>query len=222
MKPYYRDPRGVVIYHANSSEILEKMKDGSISLIVTDPPYNAINRKTGGLRMIDKGSADTLPVDVKRTASEMIRVVSGSVYIWCSDEQYTDWSNALRDGGLTTRKCAWWKTNPSPMNGQYLWLSSLELCVFDRKPKAAFNLRCAHPVWKGPVDKASAHPTPKPVWLIEQLVKASSQPGDIVLDPYMGGGSTLVSCILNGRRGIGVEIDERYCEIAAKRLQSTL
>jgi DNA modification methylase len=62
------------------------------------------------------------------------------------------------------------------------------------------------------------HPTEKPVMLLRQLIEASSLHGDVVLDPFLGSGSTVVAARTEGRRAVGIEIEERYCEIAAKRL----
>jgi len=63
------------------------------------------------------------------------------------------------------------------------------------------------------------HPTEKPVALMRLLIESSSLPGEIVLDPFAGVGSTLVAAVVTGRRAIGIEIDERYAEIAAERLR---
>jgi DNA modification methylase len=63
------------------------------------------------------------------------------------------------------------------------------------------------------------HPTEKPVALLRRLVEASSLFGDLVLDPFAGSGSTLVAALVEGRRAVGVEISEHYCEIAAERLR---
>ena len=217
MEPYYDDGQ-ITIYHGDCRDVLPTLEPGSIDLVLTDPPYNAINRTTGGLRLIDKGGADAHPVDVAAVATQLIRVTAGSIYVWCSDEQYTDWTMAFKDAGLTTRICAWWKSDPSPMNGEHLWLSALELCVFARKSGAPFNLHCEHPVWKGPVARDIDHPTPKPEWLMRRLILASSQPGGVVLDAYMGSGTTLRAAKDLGRRAIGIELEERYCEVIAKRL----
>ena len=72
------------------------------------------------------------------------------------------------------------------------------------------------------IPKASDHPTPKPVALAEHFIKLHSQPGDLVLDCFMGGGSTLVAARNLGRRAIGIELDERFCEMAVDRLETRL
>jgi DNA modification methylase len=190
VQPYYQDSH-VTLYHGDCRDVLPHV--GKAALVLTDPPYNAINRATAGLRTIDKGGADSTPVDVLGSAP-LLSAIAPSVYVWCSDEQYTDWTMAFKGAGSTTRICAWWKTNPSPMNGQHLWLSALELCVFARRRGAVFNGHCQHPVWRGPIAKRNGHPTPKPNWLMR---------------------------IQLARRAVGVEIDERYCEIAAQSLRET-
>jgi hypothetical protein len=63
------------------------------------------------------------------------------------------------------------------------------------------------------------HLTPKPVPLLRELIESSSCPGDLLLDPFAGAGSTLVAAVIEGRRAIGIEIEERYCEIAARRVE---
>lgn len=221
MKPYY-DQDEIQIYLADCRDVLPLIEPGAADLVLTDPPYNAINRASGGLRSFDKGDADALPVDVAEIAPMLVRAASGSIYVWCSDEQYTDWTQAFKDAGLTTRICAWWKSNPSPMNGQYLWLSALELCVFARKTGAYFGLHCEHPVWKGPIARKTDHPTPKPEWLMRTLIEASSPVNGLVVDPYMGSGTTLVAAKELGRRAIGIELSEAYCEIAVRRLQQAV
>ena len=67
-------------------------------------------------------------------------------------------------------------------------------------------------------DKSSGHPTPKPHQLALWLVRCVSSVGEVVLDPFMGSGTTLVAAKLEGRKAIGIELEEEYCEIAAKRL----
>lgn len=215
MKPYYQDSH-VTIYHGDAHESVPLV--GSVAAVITDPPYNAINR-SAGLRRYDKGTADSAPIDIPRLADVFVGAATGSFYVFCSDEQYTTWTMAFKERGLSTRICAWTKTNPAPVLGELMWLSAMELCVFARKSKATFNEFCARPVWEGPSETREMpdHPTPKPIWLMQRLVLASTNEGDVVLDPFAGSGTTLRAAKDLGRKAIGIELEEKYCEIAAER-----
>lgn len=213
MRPYYEDS-AVTIFHARCEDVLPGLRADAL---VTDPPYNAINRETGGLRAINKGGADSLPVDIANMVGPLSSTGAATFYVWCSQEQLSEWLRGFQGIGLTTRTGVWWKTNPSPMNGEHLWLSALEVCAFARRSGAVFNRHCEAPVWRGPAAEDTGHPTPKPVWLMQALIAASTAPGALVLDPYMGGGTTLVAAKDLGRRAIGIDVNEAYCEIAARR-----
>jgi site-specific DNA-methyltransferase (adenine-specific) len=213
--PYY-EADGITIYHGDCRDILPTLKP--VDLVVTDPPYNVVNRADQGLRSLTRGTADSTLVDCEWLGATLAAQTVGSVYVWCASEQLSTLRCALVDAGMSTRTCVWHKTNPSPMNGEVMWLSALEVCVFARHPKATFTLHCQPPIWTGPTEPRTDHPTAKPEWLFKRLILASSKPGDVVLDSYMGSGTSLVTAKLLGRRAIGVELEERYCEIAAKRL----
>jgi site-specific DNA-methyltransferase (adenine-specific) len=209
------------LHHGDCLEVMKTLPDNSIDCVITDPPYNAINRKTNGLRVIDKGVADSSPVDVRGLVGELVRLCSGSFYVFCSDEQYTEMILAFKLAGCATRKSAWHKTNPSPMNGQRMWLSALELCVYAKKAGATFNVHCQHPVWRQPVVSKQVHPTQKPTALMREQLLASTNPGDTILDPFMGSGSTGVAALLENRNFIGIEKDETYFNIAKNRIETT-
>ncbi len=124
--------------------------------------------------------------------------------------------------GMTTRLGVWEKTNPSPMNGDRLWLSAIEVCVFARKAKAYFSEFCKSSVWRGPTEDKPLHPTQKPLWLFRHLVNASCPVSGSVIDFCMGSGTTLRAAKDLGRKAIGIEREERYCEIAANRLRQEI
>lgn len=213
MTPYYTD-EAVTLYCARWEDVTLPACD----LVLTDPPYNRINRATGGLRTIDKGVADSEAVDVVALVAALEATSARTVYGWCSSEQLSEWWDALQSHGFTTRTGVWHKSNPSPMNGESLWLSAVEVCAFGRRPGATFTRHCEAAVWRGPLAEPNGHPTPKPVWLMQTLIQASSNPGDIVLDLFAGGGATLYAAKQLNRRAVGVEMNERYCEIIARRL----
>jgi len=213
--PYFED-ESVQIYHGDCRELLPLIP--KVDLVLTDPPYNEVNRKTQGLRSIDKGGADSGSFDIDEIAAGLLNTEAHTFYIWAGTEQVSRWRELLVDAKCSTRICVWEKSNPSPMNGQYLWLSSLELCVYGKRNGGTFNGFCDSPIWRYPVQSGIDHPTVKPVDLFKKCVLSSSNAGDTILDPFMGSGTTLRAAKDLGRKAIGIEIEERYCEIAAKRM----
>lgn len=75
-------------------------------------------------------------------------------------------------------------------------------------------------LWQG--DAYNGHPSQKPIRLLRKLIQESSEPADLILDPFMGSGTTLRATKDCGRRAIGIELDERFCEIAVRRLQQSV
>lgn len=104
------------------------------------------------------------------------------------------------------------------MNGTRLWISGLEFCVFARKANATFNEHCKKALWQAPSGRSKVHPTQKPTALMERLILASTNPGDVVLDNCMGSGTTGVACENTGRRFIGIERDPTYFDVAVGRV----
>ena len=210
------------LIHGDCLEKLKDIPDGSVNMVLTDVPYNEVNRKSSGLRNLDKGIADSSVFGLDVLCEQITRVISGSAYVFCGIEQVSDIRRAFVDMGMSTRLCIWEKTNPSPMNGQSIWLSGIECCVFGRKKGATFNYHCKNSVWRFPTARGKLHPTMKPIALMEYIILASSNEGDTVLDPFMGSGSTGVACINTNRNFIGIEKDDKYFEIAKNRINNHL
>jgi len=210
----------IKLIHGNCMELMPSFSDGEFPLVVTDLPYGEVNRKSGGLRNLDKQEADIKTFDEADFVKELIRVCSGSIYIFCGTEQVSILRRTMVEGGLSTRLCIWEKTNPPILNGQHLWLSSIECCIFGRKAKATFNRHCASSVWRFPAGKRDIHPTQKPVKLMTYIIESSSQVGDTVFDPCAGSGSVGIACIRTERNFVGTELNIKYYEKAQKRLST--
>jgi site-specific DNA-methyltransferase (adenine-specific) len=208
----------VSLFHGDCLEIMPTLADGSIDLIIADIPYGEVNRKSSGLRNLDKSIADIETFTPKFVIEQSSRLAK-SIYIWCGTEQVSELRGGFVRRKMSTRLGIWEKTNPSPMNGQSLWLSALECCVFARKPKAYFSEHCKSSVWRGPIVKGKLHPTQKPLWLMERLIRASCPTGGIVLDFCMGSGTTGLACLNTGRNFIGIEKDEAYFNVAKARIE---
>lgn len=220
MKPYYEDDL-VTLYHCDNREwYLHYLEEGvpAFDLILTDPPYNEVNRESNGLTRLDRGGADSEPVDVEWYA-EMFAGQAGSIYVWCGMRQLSKWLDEFVDIGMSVRGGFWEKTNAMPLNAEYIWVSALEAVAFARHTKAYFD----HPIsplsFRGPTrPMADVHPVAKPLWLFSEIIEASCPEGGTVFDPFVGSGTTLEACKKLGRKGVGIELDEKYCELAAKRL----
>lgn len=209
------------LIHGDCMKAMLKLPDNCVDMVLADIPYGEVNQKSSGLRTLDRGNADRIDFDIDNMAKECVRLSTGSIYVFCGIGQISNIDKAFRDFGMTTRLCVWEKTNPSPMNGDRLWLSGLEFCVFTRHPKATFNRHCKKALWKYPSGHSKIHPTQKPLKLFEHIIESSTNEGDRVLDFTMGSGTTGVACKRLGRNFIGIEREEEYFELAKKRIFET-
>lgn len=207
------------IYNEDCLEGMKRIPDASVDMILTDIPYGEVNRKDNGLRKLDKSHADITTFSLDSLCSELVRIGKGSIYIFCGINQVSYLRENFSNAGLSTRIIVWEKTNPSPMNGEKLWLSGIELCVYAKKKGATFNSRCRNSVLRYPCGQSKVHPTQKPTNLFIDLIQTSSNEGDLCFDPFMGSGTTAVAAIRTKRNFIGFELQKEYFDIANKRIK---
>lgn len=218
----YHDKSGMV-FNADCMEIMSSIKqEGVFDVTLTDIPYDMVNRADNGLRNLDKSHADILTFNLGNFLNEIYRLTKGTIIIFCGNEQYStiydyfSTKSAQKEG--TTRQIIWHKTNPSPMNGQYIYLSATENAVWFKKRGATFNAHCKHNVFEFPTGRSKIHPTEKNHELIKDLILDNSKEGDIIFDPCAG---SLAHCLVakeNGRRYVGCELNKEYFEKGVERL----
>lgn len=208
-----------VLLEGDCLELMKDIPDKSIDMILTDIPYGWVNRKSNGLRKLDKSIADVCDFSLLKMINEFCRIVKGSIYIFCGTEQVSELRKELVSRNLSTRLVIWEKTNPSPMNGQYIWLSSVECCVFGKFKNATYNEHCKSSVLRFPNGRSKTHPTEKPLKLFEYIVSVSSNETDLILDPFAGSGTTAIAAINTNRNYILIEKDLKYCEIIRDRIK---
>ena len=202
------------------------MGANSVKLTLTDIPYAEVNRESNGLRKLDKSTADEQTFDLNDFLTEVYRVTEGTIIIFCGMNQFSTIreffaeKQAAKEG--TVRQLIWKKSNPSPMNGQYIYLSGIENAVWFKKKGGTFNARCKNTVFEYPCGRSKMHPTEKNHKLLEELIQDNSNPGDLVFDPCAGSGSHLLVARDNGRDFIGVELDEGYFKLAEDRLSGAI
>ena len=217
IKPFYESKYGT-LYNCDCIEFFKEFEEFKADMILTDIPYGEVNRKSNGLRNLDKSNADLETFDLEDFIHKITIINSGSIYCFCGTEQVSFIRKYLAENGLSTRVCAWEKTNPSPMNGQHLWLSGIEFCVYGKSKNATFNEFCKNSIWRFPSGRSNIHPTQKPLELFSYLIQVSTNKNDVVFDPCMGSGTTALASESLCRKWVGCELDEEYCEIISNRL----
>ena len=138
------------IYNQNCLSEIDNIPNGLVECVCTDIPYNEVNRKDNGLRNLNKENADIGEFDVSDLTRKLCRVAKGSVYMFCGINQVSFIRMAMSDMGLSTRLLIWEKTNPSPMNGDKIWLSGIECCVYGKKSGGVYNGFCQNTVLRYP------------------------------------------------------------------------
>lgn len=220
------------LYQGDCLEVMKNIEDGSIDLVVTDPPYEIATTGAGIYKQADKqyvkelnGMKDGFSEEV---LDELCRVMKKiNIYFFCSQKQIIP----LLDYFVKKKKCnwnilSWHKTNPIPACGNK-YLTDTEFILFFREKgvKVYGSFDTKHTWYATPLNQSDkkkyGHPTVKPLFILENLVINSSQEDEIVLDCFMGSGSTGVACINTNRNFIGIELDEKYFEIAKERINKT-
>jgi len=208
------------LLHGDCLELMKDMPDKSIDMILTDIPYGVVNRSDNGLRNLNKEKADVFDLDMNKMLEEFYRISGGQIIVFCGKEQFSDIYEFFANQKGTTRPIIWHKSNPSPMNGQYVYLSGVELAVwFKPKGRKVFNAHCKNTVFKHSNGSRKIHPTQKNVNLFEELITDNTNENEIVFDPFMGSGTTGVACVNTNRNFIGIELDDKYFEIAKERIE---
>lgn len=174
------------------------------------------------MRNLDKSNANILTFDIKKFLEEVYRLTKGTIIIFCGNEQYSTiysfFNEKSKQNLGTTRQIIWHKTNPSPMNGQHVYLSTTENAVWFKKRGATFNAHCKHNVFNFATGRSKIHPTEKNHELLKDLLLDNSNEGDIIFDPCAG---SLAHCLVakeNGRRYVGCELNREYFDKGVERL----
>lgn len=213
---------------------MKEIESESIDLILTDIPFN-ISKKNNFKTMKDRKGRNGIDFGEwdkgfdETSLSQLQRVIKkgGSLITFHSFEQFSLLQNVF-DELIFKDKIIWQKTNPMPRNRDRRWISDIEIASWYIKKgeKWTFNRqneKYESSVLRYPSESGGGfkryHPTQKNLNLIEYLVKIHSNENDVVLDPFLGSGTTAVACINNNRNFIGIEKEWDYCEIANERIK---
>ena len=203
---------------------------GPVDAIIQDPPYELSSTSPGTNHCFGKSLK-------KFDSTEYKDIVSGfdhealfpilanicqpfNIFCFCSNKQISKIMAYHEARGRITTLLVWHKVNAAPFaNG--VWRGDIEYCVHARDKGAVFQGSAEEKkkVSEHPIVVDAAHPTVKPRVLIDKYVRICSVPGQTILDPFMGSGTTGLSCVRLGRKFVGIEKDPAHFETARKRVQ---
>ena len=211
MKPVY-DVDGIQIWHADCNDVLPTVDPASVGLLLTDPPYGigytgvaavsslAAMSQTAGMTVV----GDDEPFDPSHLLAYPRAAIWG----------YNNYANMPAGGAVVWDKTGGGKARTFMADAELMWHN------------LGTGVDVYHHLWLGAFRESEhqlrgIHPTQKPVSLMRWIVEKWTEPGDLILDPYMGSGPVARACADLGRRYIGVEIVEEYVDAAISRLGQT-
>ena len=196
--------------------------DKKANLVVTDPPYNVNVEETAGkIKNDDMSDADfyqflfNMFVNVEQSMED-----DASIYVFHADTEGLNFRRAFKDAGFYLSGCCIWKKNALVLGrSPYQWQHEPVLYGWKQKGKHQwFSDRKQTTIWEYDRPKSSKeHPTMKPVQLMAYPIQNSSMRGTLVLDPFLGSGSTLIAADQTGRICYGIELDEKFVDVIVKR-----
>ena len=235
-----------ILLNGNCLDMMQSIQDQSVDLILTDPPYNLglfmRHRGTnmGKLRENHFAAANWDMLDVEDWNSKMdsffesvARVIKkrGSLVVFMSlIKVQTIIELACKHGFYYKTTGIWHKTNPIPRNMNLQFVNSTEAWIYFTYKAATgtFNnhRKVVHDFVETSVvplteKKLGKHPTQKPLGLMRHFVELLSNEGDVVLDPFMGSGSSGVASIQAARKFIGIELSQEYFDVAKERIRQS-
>ncbi len=228
MKPYYED-EWVTLYHGDARDYLAAQPDQSVACVITDPPYTErTHTKARSLHgdEIREGITTFGAItddDLRILLAEMGRVSQGWVIATLDYAHAFEYDQRPPEGLKCQRVGVWVKRNPTPQITGDRPAQGWEAIAYlhREKGRSKWNGGGKHGNYYTLVDGRQGHPTAKPLAVFEDLVSKFTAEGGLVLDPFAGSGTTLLAARNLGRKAIGVELEEKYCELIAKRLDAT-
>lgn len=213
----------VICGDSTKSETYDQLLgDKKANLVVTDPPYNVDVEETAGKILNDNMSdGDFYQFLLSMfTQVENHMETDASIYVFHADTEGLNFRKAFKDAGFYLSGCCIWKKNSLVLGrSPYQWQH--EPCLYGWKKKGKhqwFSDRKQTTIWEYDRPKSSKdHPTMKPIQLMAYPIQNSSMRGTVVLDPFLGSGSTLMAADQTGRICYGIELDEKFVDVIVKR-----
>lgn len=225
MKPYY-EADGITIYHARCEDVLPSLS--GVGVVFTSPPYNLGQTQGTEWKALGRGYGthdDAMPhaeyvawqQDVLRSCWDAL-ADDGAIY-YQHKPRVKDHGVILPlelNPGLPLRQIITWDRGSGFMRQFTCYVPRYEWIMLMAKPAFRITTRDVDDLWRIPPESGSDHPAPFPLALPTRAIRTTT--AELIVDPFMGSGTTLRAAKDLGRKAVGIEVEERFCEIAAKRL----
>lgn len=223
----------IKLWHGDCLELMKDIHDNTVDMVVTDPPYKIITGgdsngansiRPKGILSGNRELMKSIP-DFTLWLRECYRVLKDGTqsYFMVNSSNLLRLGNAIESCGFKIHNLlVWEKNNCTPSQ---FYMKNCEYVFFCRKGRAKYindigGSKTVHKV--NNIIGKKVHPTQKPVELMEMYIKNSTNEGDLVLDPFMGSGSTGIACVNTERKFIGIELDDGYYNIARDRVNEAI
>jgi len=227
-----RVPTLVKLYHGDSAKLIDKLKPESVAMVLLDPPWGAAaGAESIGMRRALALSTEGAMVNDQSSASQLLDNISKGllkalvpdchIYMFFDQLSIPRCVKFLEDMGFRVQipSCIWVKEHHTMTDFQNSYAGKYESFLFASRGKRSLNFFRNNIFEYGRPDvKGTHHPTEKPEDLIEELIKNSTQEGELVLDPFCGSGSTLRAALKCNRRSVGFELEERWYKYAKAKV----
>ncbi len=249
---FYDQTHAVKLLKGDCLEIFKRVPSECVDMIFADPPYflsnGGITCHAGKMVSVNKGKWDVSKGAEKnhefnlQWLGECQRILKSNGTIWVSGTAHIIYSVGFamqQLGYKILNDIIWYKRNAPPNLSCRYFTHSTEIVLWaakNKRSKHTFNYELMREINKGKQmrnvweisassrseKKYGKHPTQKPVKLLTRIIQSASNPGDLILDPFCGSGTTGVAAVLLGRKFAGIETEEEYLQVAVKRLKDTI
>ena len=212
------------LWHGDCLELMKNIPDGSVDLVLTDPPYGIDFQSN-----FRKNKFNKIENDIAVNAEfidECKRVLkdTGAFYCFTRWDVYPSWIEQISKRFKVKNCIVWFKRGGGLGDLKKGYIYNHEFIIYCAEKNHRLNGKRRNDVFEFAKDAQSTyvHPTQKPISLLKEIIERSSNEGGVVLDCFMGSGSTGVACVNTNSQFIGIELDEGYFNIAKKRIEEAV
>ena len=220
------------LWHGDCLELMKNIPNGSVDLVLTDPPYlcdysrhDSKSRFAKKIANDENNSANESMIE--RYLQECFRIMKDdtAIYCFCNYKKIDFFKQQIENAGFNLKNIIIWDKQRNGMGDLSTTFGySYEFIIFASKGQPKIRGKRISDVWQFArvKQKEQIHQNQKPIDLLKQAIEKSSDEGAVVFDGFMGSGSTGVACVNTNRRFIGIELDKGYFNIAKKRIEEAV